>query len=103
MLAEDSFLKSCFSGKVTPPTYPLNPNFLKFLVVAKCKTCNESEYIEEDFLSLNFEAFQQGQADHIKVIRDSFGSDVKSKSKWGIFKVFSKYSHTPKLNFLTWK
>ena len=79
LLAEDSLLNSCFSGK--------------FLIVNKCSSCQEVSFGSEDFLSLNLEVFTSDQSDHIKNLRKEFGigGDPKDKKKsWGIFKAFSR-------------
>ena len=77
LLAEDSLLNSCFSGK--------------FLIINKCASCKELSFGSEDFLSLNLEVFTQANADHIKNLRKNFGTGEKEKKKgmFGIFKPFS--------------
>jgi len=81
LLAEDSLLNSCFSGK--------------FLIINKCCDCQELSFGSEDFLSLNLEVFTSDQSDHIKNLRKEFGigGEPKEKKKsWGIFKAFSSFS-----------
>jgi hypothetical protein len=70
---EDSIINCCFNGK--------------FMAVSKCRDCNELMYIEEDFLSLNFDIFKSGQSKHIRELRNNFGDQDKQA---GFFKVFSR-------------
>ena len=71
-LVEDSVINCCFNGK--------------FMAVSKCRNCSELIYIEEDFLSLNFDVFKTGQSKHIRELRNNFGDEDKQR---GFFKVFS--------------
>jgi hypothetical protein len=77
LLAEDSLLNSCFSGK--------------FLTISKCSKCEQLDFSTDDFLSLNLDVFNSGQVDHIKNIRKEYGGEVKEKKKGlsGLFKSIS--------------
>jgi len=60
------------------------------MVISKCTKCDNTEYTDEDFLSLNFDAFQKSQIGHIKELRENIGAQhTKNSTKWGFLKVFS--------------